>query len=143
MCDSIEEPLVTAAAVVVDPARHALRYSLAGHLPPLLREPGGSVQILDQASRMLLGLGTRDRHNYEASYAPSSYLMLFTDGLIEPRDESLSSGLERLANELRTSHQPDPVKRRDTLVRNITPGTAARMTPRSCVAFCHYRSAQW
>ena len=115
------EPLVTAAAVVVDPARHTLRYSLAGHLPPLIREPSGSVRILDQASGMLLGLGTRGRHNHEASYAPGSHLRLFTDGLIERRDESLTSGLERLANELQASHQPDPVKLCDVLVRKITP----------------------
>jgi serine phosphatase RsbU (regulator of sigma subunit) len=121
ICESIEEPLVTAAAVVVDPARHTLRYSLAGHLPPMIREPGGSVRTLDQASGMLLGLGTRGRHNHEASYAPGSHLTLFTDGLIERRDESLSSGLERLAHELQASHQPDPVQLCDVLVRKITP----------------------
>ena len=70
---------------------------------------------------MVLGLATSGRHHQVISYVSGSYLLLFTDGLIERRDESLSTGLERLTDELRKEHEPDPFKLCDVLVRKIAP----------------------
>ena len=51
----------TAAVAVIDPTRRTLRYCLAGHPPLLLRDPDGSLTMLDEARGSLLGFGVGDR----------------------------------------------------------------------------------
>jgi serine phosphatase RsbU (regulator of sigma subunit) len=117
ICDTIAEPLVTASAAVIDPADRSLRYCLAGHPPPLLREPDGSVRTLDEASGVLLGLGIRDRPEQVINYAPDSCLAMFTDGLIERRDESIDASISWLADVLKAAPPPGPAQLCDMLVR--------------------------
>jgi PAS domain S-box-containing protein len=79
-----------------------LRYANAGHLPPLLREPDGTVSFLEDGRSLLLGAppagprteGTRD-------VAPGSVLVLYTDGLVEDRSRSLDASLDLLADVVR------------------------------------------
>jgi serine phosphatase RsbU (regulator of sigma subunit) len=54
---TLEASLVTAAVVIIDPGQRTLRYCLAGHLSPLLREPDGTVTTLGEARGALLALG--------------------------------------------------------------------------------------
>lgn len=117
ICSTIREPLATAAAVIIDPASRTLRYCLAGHPPPLLREPDGSVTTLGEASGVLLGLDTRDRPEQVIRFTPGSSLVLFTDGLIERRDEGVDAGIAWLAAELRNDLPPDPAHLCESLVR--------------------------
>jgi GAF domain-containing protein len=121
ICGTIPEPLATAAAVVIDPAGRSLRYCLAGHPPPLLRAPDGSVRPLDGAGGVLLGLGTRDRPEQVMRFAAGSALALFTDGLIERRDEVIDAGLARIAGVLAAPPPPDPEQLCDILVRQSVP----------------------
>jgi transcriptional regulator with GAF, ATPase, and Fis domain len=114
---TIKEPLATAAAAVIDPADRSLRYCLAGHPPPLLREPDGSIRMLGEASGMLLGLDTRDRPEQVISFAPGSCLVLFTDGLVERRDEGIDDGIAWLADVLKPAPPADPAELCDILVR--------------------------
>jgi hypothetical protein len=116
ICSTIKEPLATAAAAVIDPADRSLRYCLAGHPPPLLREPDGSVRTLGEASGVLLGLDTPDRPERVISFAPGSCLVLFTDGLVERRDEGIDAGLGWLAGVLKAALPPDPAQLCDALV---------------------------
>jgi serine phosphatase RsbU (regulator of sigma subunit) len=117
ICDTFAEPLATAAAAVIDPADRSLRYCLAGHPAPLLRGPDGSVRALGEASGMLLGLGTRDRPEQVIDFAAGSCLVLFTDGLIERRDEGIDVGMAWLADVLKATPPPDPAQLCDMLVR--------------------------
>jgi serine phosphatase RsbU (regulator of sigma subunit) len=121
VCGAIREPLATAAAVVIDPAARSLRYCLAGHPPPLLRAPGGSVRPLDGGGGVLLGLGLRDRPEQVIGFAPGSCLALFTDGLIERRDEGIDDGLARIAGVLAADPPADPEQLCDALVRQSVP----------------------
>jgi GAF domain-containing protein len=117
ICSTIKEPLATASAAVIDPAHRTLRYCLAGHPPPLLREPGGSVRALGEASGVLLGLGMRDRPEQVISFSPGSCLVLFTDGLVERRDEGMDTGIAWLADELKAAPPADPAQLCDSLLR--------------------------
>ena len=117
ICSTIREPLATAAVAIIDPASRTLRYCLAGHPPPLLRAPDGSVRTLDEASGVLLGLETRDRPERVVRFAPGSSLVLFTDGLIERRDLGVDAGIAWLADELKKELPADPAELCDTLVR--------------------------
>ena len=106
LCSTVKEPLATAAAVVIDPAARTLRYCLAGHPPPLLRGPDGTVSLLDEATGVLLGLETHNRPEEVVTFAPGSSVVLFTDGLVERRDETFDAGIARLATALKAAVTP-------------------------------------
>ncbi|MFZ0045095.1 MAG: PP2C family protein-serine/threonine phosphatase, partial [Streptosporangiaceae bacterium] len=109
------------AVAIIDPAERTLRYCLAGHLPPLLRGPDGSVASLDREGGALLGLETTHRPEHVITFEPGSVLVLFTDGLVERRDEVIDAGLDRLAAVLRAAAQDDPVALCDALISHSLP----------------------
>ena len=78
-------------------AGSTFRWSSAGHPPPLLQRDG-TVSFLQDGSGVLLGV-TNGEGVDEASIdlLPGDVIVLYTDGLIERRDASLSDGLARLA----------------------------------------------
>ena len=102
-----------------------LRWSNAGHPPPMLLLPGevktdrplGQVpaapdpevsslhpQVLQLTSEpdLILGLeSTTSRRDHVYDLAPEATLLLYTDGLIERRDRTLDQGTDRLAQAMR------------------------------------------
>jgi PAS domain S-box-containing protein len=95
----------TCACLLYDWSTGALRWALAGH-PPVL--------LVDEAGTRFLGgpdsggtgavLGVRGRLPYvegSTEVAPGSSIVLYTDGLVERRDELLDVGLDRLATAAR------------------------------------------
>lgn len=75
--------MVTAFVGVVDPVTHSMKYASAGHPPPLLREPDGTITML-RAQSLPLGLRLRDdRSEAVARVAPGSLAVFYTDGLSE------------------------------------------------------------
>lgn len=76
-----------------------LEYSTAGHPYALLRRADGSVGRLSDAQGPLLGARRHPRYRSRtAVLEPGGALVLYTDGLIERREESLSEGMARLAD---------------------------------------------
>lgn len=75
-----------------------LRWANAGHPPPLLRAPDGTVTALDDHG-FLLGMPFEGAAQAEHStvLAPGSAVLFYTDGLIERRGAPLDAGIERLA----------------------------------------------
>ncbi len=74
-----------------------LRWSNAGHPPPVLIEPDGAVRLLETPADLLLGLGTHtERTDHEVNLASGSTVLLFTDGLVEGRLQPLETGLSAL-----------------------------------------------
>ncbi len=74
-----------------------LRYSAAGHLPPLLTTREGDTRYLDAGRGLLIGLEPdHPRSSVTDRLPPRSTLLLYTDGLIERRGESLDEGMARL-----------------------------------------------
>jgi serine phosphatase RsbU (regulator of sigma subunit)/anti-sigma regulatory factor (Ser/Thr protein kinase) len=87
----------TLSILALDPEAEELEAVTAGHLPPLLIDPGGGPRLLEQ--RPGLQVGIRSGNEYEAFRYPfpvGSRLLLYTDGLIERRGESIDVGLGRL-----------------------------------------------
>ena len=79
-----------------------LLWSSAGHLPPVLVRPDGTVELLSTEPDLLLGLapGT-DRADHEVVLDPGSTVLLYTDGLVERRDAPLEQGLDWLVDAVR------------------------------------------
>ncbi|WP_084964801.1 SpoIIE family protein phosphatase [Thermoactinospora rubra] len=74
-----------------------LRWTNAGHPPPLLVERDGRTRFLDGVSDLLLGTGIlSSREDAVADLPPQSTLLLYTDGLIESPSRTLDEGLARL-----------------------------------------------
>ncbi|MFH9732898.1 SpoIIE family protein phosphatase [Streptomyces sp. NPDC017260] len=101
-----------------------LRWTSAGHPPPLLLTPEGDARYLEEGQGLLLGarLGT-DGHRPDPTVPlpPGSTLLLYTDGLVEVPGSDLDTGLGRLRrNALAVAHEP-----LDTLCDEVL----ARMPP--------------
>lgn len=77
-----------------------LRWTNAGHLPPLLVERDGRARFLTAGGGIMLGTrAALPRADAETVLPPGSTLLLYTDGLIESRSHSLDDGLARLLAE--------------------------------------------
>ena len=89
---------VTATAVcgLYEPATRRLRWARAGHPPPVLLRKG-RAETLPQIGGILLGaLDHADYEEHETQLDVGDTLVMFTDGLIERRDQSVHASLETL-----------------------------------------------
>ncbi|PPS90823.1 SpoIIE family protein phosphatase [Streptomyces sp. MH60] len=74
-----------------------LRWTNAGHPPPLLIAHDGQARYLDDAHGVLLGTGAdRPRPDTVTVLPPRATLLLYTDGLVESPHHSIDRGLDRL-----------------------------------------------
>jgi anti-sigma regulatory factor (Ser/Thr protein kinase) len=86
----------TVAYVVLDPDEESLRYALAGHVPPVLVGADGATRLLERPRGTPLGVTTGSLTEGRADFRAGDTLVLFTDGLVERRGESLDVGLAAL-----------------------------------------------
>lgn len=90
---------VFATAVVVDVEVRGcgVRWSNAGHPPPLLLRPDGTVELLERRGETLLGTRAAVRRtDHEVELPAGASLVLYTDGLVERRGSTLDDGLAAL-----------------------------------------------
>ncbi|WP_371126484.1 PP2C family protein-serine/threonine phosphatase [Streptomyces sp. 136MFCol5.1] len=120
---TIEGALATTAVqTVIDETTHTITYSRAGHPPPLLLDADmQAVQVLDQAADPPLGALEPEvaRTQSTLSYRPGSTLVLYTDGLIERRDQDIDTGLARLIQNLTRHGHLGPEPLADALLTDI------------------------
>jgi PAS domain S-box-containing protein len=78
--------------------RTVLRWSSAGHPPPVLLRPDGRVQVLDDdLPDLLLGVDPSAARQDRVAVLPAgSTVFLHTDGLVERRDRDLDTGTAQL-----------------------------------------------
>ena len=91
-----DEQLFTIIYVILDPRRSTIVWANGGHPPPLLRDAGGACRYIE-AGNGLMGVEDNMYETFEERIGANSTVVLYTDGLIERRGESLDAGLERLA----------------------------------------------
>jgi serine phosphatase RsbU (regulator of sigma subunit) len=85
-----------------------LRWARAGHLPPILAR-GGTTEALPLPDGVLLGLDPDAEYDEATTQLRSGdTLLLFTDGLIERRDRSISDALGELTAAAASAGAPDP-----------------------------------
>ncbi|MGY1803711.1 SpoIIE family protein phosphatase [Blastococcus sp. SYSU D00922] len=123
--------LGTMATVLVGRLEHGdggarLRWASAGHLPPLLTGPDGRPQLLTGGRPgLLLGVDpSTPRTDHVSPVEPGSTLLLYTDGLVERRDQVFDDGVEVLGREL-TALRDRPVEQLcDELLDRLLPERA-------------------
>jgi GAF domain-containing protein/anti-sigma regulatory factor (Ser/Thr protein kinase) len=89
--------MTTAAYIALDPENEAVTMVNAGHPPPLLVAPDGTASYLPVTGGVALGVSRGARYREHGFPLPGgSTLLLYTDGVVEVRGETLDDGLERL-----------------------------------------------
>ena len=98
-CREGDDVFATVVYVIVNPGRTDLRMASAGHPPPLLRRPGGLVTRLEDGRSLPIGASAEAvYHQVAIPIEAGSLLVLYTDGLVERRHESIDIGIDRLAS---------------------------------------------
>ncbi|MFI2635243.1 SpoIIE family protein phosphatase [Streptomyces collinus] len=111
----------TAVKVLIDTRSRLIIYSNAGHPPPVLLHRDGTCELLDKATDPPLGV--REHHvprpQAGLAYTPGDTLVLYTDGLIERRDEDIDAGLARLTTALGADRALLPDRLADGLLARL------------------------
>jgi PAS domain S-box-containing protein len=92
-----QDLFATVLVAVIDSSRREARLASAGHPPPLLVGPGSETTFVEEGRSLPLGAMQRAEFE-EATIAlpPGGTLVLYTDGLVERREETIDAGLTRL-----------------------------------------------
>jgi serine phosphatase RsbU (regulator of sigma subunit) len=116
----IERPAGQAAAGI-----RTLRWSSAGHLPPLLLHPDGGVDLLASPPERLLGTATAGiRTNHDQLLHDGDTVVFCTDGLVETGRTGIDEGLARLCAELGRLAAADLDTLCDALLDRLADGRA-------------------
>jgi hypothetical protein len=96
-----------------------LRWTNAGHPPPVLIDSAGHARLLETPPEPLLGLAFGDRNDHTVELEPGATVVFYTDGLIEVRDQSLSVRLEWLVDLLQDSQRLDAERLCDHILDRV------------------------
>jgi PAS domain S-box-containing protein len=116
-----DEQLFTIVYAVIDPEHGTISWANGGHPPPLLRDAERGCVYLEGGN----GLMGVEEAVYETHRRPvdrGSAMVLYTDGLVERRGESLDAGLQRLEDAVRTGPGDPAALCKHMLDRLIEPG---------------------
>jgi hypothetical protein len=95
--------LLTVAYGILDVPRRRWTEARAGHLPTLVRDADGETRVLDSKPGVPLAVLPDARYDQEDhQLTPGAAVMLYTDGLVERRGETLDVGIGRLRTRVRT-----------------------------------------
>ncbi|MGW2426720.1 ATP-binding SpoIIE family protein phosphatase [Streptomyces sp. NPDC001709] len=92
--------IATCVYAIHDPNEGRLVYASAGHLPILVRDENGTVSRADEPTGPPLGTGGWMHASGSIALGPGSTAVLYTDGLVERRDEDLDEGIASLERAL-------------------------------------------
>ena len=113
------DEIVTMLYLLIDLDTGLTRIARAGHLPLLVAHAEGRPELVYDGGSPPIGLPGAERTESALQLSPGSVLVLFTDGLVEDRHESLSVGLHKLV--------ADVTRVRDAVVqRGDGPASAAQ-----------------
>ncbi|QTT72061.1 SpoIIE family protein phosphatase [Streptomyces mobaraensis NBRC 13819 = DSM 40847] len=119
-----ESPVTTACLARLEPTADGwtLRWSAAGHLPPLVLDPDGRTRFLHAEPGLPLGVDTRlPRPDHVHPLRPGSTVIFYTDGLVEHPRHPIDAGLDALAA-LVAAHARLPVEHLCRVLADERPG---------------------
>ncbi|WP_199807723.1 SpoIIE family protein phosphatase/ATP-binding protein [Streptomyces sp. NRRL WC-3795] len=101
--DSAPVTGATCLYAIYDPVSGVCVLARAGHPPPALIRPDGTVEFPEVPAGPPLGLGGLPFETTELRLTEGSRLVLYTDGLVETREHDIDVGLEHLRQALETA----------------------------------------
>ncbi|MBC9726877.1 SpoIIE family protein phosphatase [Streptomyces sp. TRM68367] len=114
----------TCLYAVYDPVSRVCTLASAGHVPPALLLPDGTVSVVRLTPGPLLGVGGLPFEPTELELPEGSLLAFYTDGLVEARDHDVNLGLERLCEAL-ASPVPSLEVTCDAVLKALLPDSPA------------------
>jgi PAS domain S-box-containing protein len=109
----------TCVYAVYDPVSRHLVAARAGHPQPAVVTPDGTVELLDLPSGPPLGVGGLPFEAADVELPAGSLLALYTDGLVESREQDIGDGLSLLLRAL-----AEPATSLDDLCDTVLASTA-------------------
>jgi len=109
-----DEQLFTIIYAIIDPEHGRISWANGGHPPPLLCASDRDCRWLEGGNG-LMGVDDKLYETFERTIDPNGTVVLYTDGLVERRGESLDVGLDRLADAARTGPE-EPEELRDHIL---------------------------
>jgi hypothetical protein len=99
LVESAADLYATAVVMVYDSHSGAVRWSNAGHPPPIVARPGRGANLLDAVHGSLLGMSAETPYAESVTEFPAGgLLVLYTDGLIERRGHDIQDALTYLVS---------------------------------------------
>ncbi|MEV6320111.1 SpoIIE family protein phosphatase [Nocardia sp. NPDC051787] len=112
----------TVCAAVLDPVRGLVRYSSAGHMPPILADVGRTGRLLEGGRSVPLATFDPPRRpEATTAVSPGSTLVLFTDGLVEQRGVDIDEGFAKIAAVLADTSGRLPREVADAVLSRLRP----------------------
>ncbi|AJT62148.1 SpoIIE family protein phosphatase [Streptomyces chattanoogensis] len=102
----LDPAFATCLYAVYDPYEGQCRIAVAGHLPPVLVRPGRPPELLDLPTGAPLGVGGVAFEQTTVQVADGDQLVLYTDGLIETREDAIDTRLDTLLELLAEPERP-------------------------------------
>jgi GAF domain-containing protein/anti-sigma regulatory factor (Ser/Thr protein kinase) len=95
--ETLDTSFATVVYAIVDTDAGILRFSSAGHPPPVVAYPDGRVELLEDGRGLPLGTGLNPKYRQSVVELPAgSVVVLYSDGLVERRGHTIDEGLEQL-----------------------------------------------
>jgi serine phosphatase RsbU (regulator of sigma subunit)/anti-sigma regulatory factor (Ser/Thr protein kinase) len=117
--------MATAAYGKFEPEDGKLRFASAGHPPPAVAAKDGDPRLVEISPGVPLGAFPYSSYSEsELTLGHGEMFLLYTDGLVEVRGESLDTGLGRLLEAIRGA--PSPERMCHQIVRRLVPREGAR-----------------
>jgi phosphoserine phosphatase RsbU/P len=117
---SLEQPPASDAL-----QRWVLRWSSAGHPPPLLLREHGGVEVLERPAERPIGADVPpERSDHVLHLRPGETVVLYTDGLLEHERTGIDEGLQRLSAVLTGLAGRPAAEICDELLDRVVTGTA-------------------
>jgi PAS domain S-box-containing protein len=111
----------TVFCALLDPAERTVRYSSVGHPPAILAHRDGSSELLERANSVPLAVGGVERNEATAELSAGCTLALYTDGLVERRDEPMDAGLDRLTQIIERHHDRSVQSLASAIIEEMQP----------------------
>jgi hypothetical protein len=117
-----EESYVTCLYALYDSTTQVCSIARAGHPPPAMVHPDGSVHFPQLSTDPPLGAAEPPFETVEVRVPEGSLLVLYTDGLVESANREIDQGMTRLAQLLRTAHEKGTDGDLERLCDTVTAG---------------------
>ena len=118
---TVKSNYITSFICTIDTVTNTMRYTNAGHLPPLLHNPAGNDCVELNAKGIPLGLfSDMAIEEKMLQLKPGDRILLYTDGIIECTNSGREIyGINRLKEYLRTHRGTTPESFIEGLVRDL------------------------